>query len=261
MSNQQSPEALDALTVHVINLDRSNDRLATFTDMNAHLGTFTRVPAVDGAALDLDQARRIIDPELFDQHYYSRGAVGAAMSHVGMWKLAAEKNIPVTVAEDDAVFSREFATRAHEILSGLPADFDFILWGFNFDMFLSFEFIPGVSTCLAQFDQAMLRTRIARFPYMRTGRSSSYPLLCAFGILCYTISPKGAREFMSRLLPLQPKVLSFPDAIRAEPRTQHFRTAGIDNHLNEIYRDTKSFVCFPPLVVTSNERETSTVQA
>jgi glycosyl transferase, family 25 len=229
--------------------------------VNVHLGPFTRVAAVDGAALDLERTQDVIAPELFDEHYYSRGAVGAAMSHVGMWKLAIEKDRPITVAEDDAVFSREFSARAAGILSELPADFDFVLWGFNFDMFVSFECIPGISTCLAQFDQAMMRTTIAQFQHTDTSRSKAYPLLCAFGILCYTISPKGAREFMSRLLPLQPKVLSFPDASRTEARTQHFRTAGIDNHLNGIYGETKSFVCFPPLVVTRNERETSTVQA
>jgi glycosyl transferase family 25 len=39
-----------------------------------------------------------------------------------------------------------------------------------------------------------------------------------------------------------------------------YRTVGIDNHMNGVYRDLKSFVCFPPLVVTKNEHEKSTVQ-
>ena len=37
------------------------------------------------------------------------------------------------------------------------------------------------------------------------------------------------------------------------------RTVGIDNSINAVHREINSFVCFPPLVVSENEPEKSTM--
>jgi hypothetical protein len=163
-----------------------------------------------------------------------------------------------TVAEDDAI-SIYISSTATDILSELPADWDIVLWGFNFDLFACFEMIPGVSMCLAQFQQERMRTTTGTFQKQRIV-ARAYPLVWAFGTACYSISPKGAREFKSRLLPLRPIIISIPEAARASPYSQTFRSVGIDNSMNAVYRDVKAFVCFPPLVVSKNESAKSTVQ-
>jgi glycosyl transferase, family 25 len=265
MVEKSSPEAARkreitaALAVHLINLDRSSDRLVTFSKMNPHLSRVIRVAAVDGATVDVGRLGATIGPGLFPR-YYTRGAIGAAMSHTQMWDLAIEKNHPITVAEDDSIFNFDFERSAARILGALPPDFDFILWGFNWEMFMAFELLPGVSMCLAQFQEDRMRSAIEQFQQAQTALAQPFPLIWSFGITSYTISPKGAREFKSKLLPLQPKVLSFPVGVRAHPNATQFRTVGIDNHMNEIFRQTKSFVCFPPLVVSKNEPGTSTIQ-
>jgi hypothetical protein len=41
------------LRVHLINLDRSQERLAEFKELNSHLTDVERFPAVDGYSLDI----------------------------------------------------------------------------------------------------------------------------------------------------------------------------------------------------------------
>jgi glycosyl transferase family 25 len=257
-----APAITAALTVRVINLDRSGVRLATFQRTNSHLSAVERFPASDGATLDQQVlvANGLITADLKHPDYYSIGAIGLAMSHLRLWDLAIQYDQPVTVAEDDAIFNSHFERRAGLVLSSIPPDWDIVLWGFNFDLFASFEMIPGASICLAQFQQQRMRGAIASFQAKQPIWPQAFPLTWAFGTLCYSISPKGAREFKSRILPLRPKIISFPEAARAQPGASRFRATGLDNHLNEIYASTRSFVCFPPLVVTKNERSISTVQ-
>jgi tetratricopeptide (TPR) repeat protein len=76
----------------------------------------------------------------------------------------------------------------------------------------------------------------------------------AFGMPCYTISPKGARAFKTRCFPLRPMVVHIPEGLRAPPHCEHFRTVGFDNTMNNAYRHLNSFVCFPPLVVAQSAR-------
>jgi GR25 family glycosyltransferase involved in LPS biosynthesis len=68
----------------LINLDRSPDRLAEFTKINAHLSEFTPFSAVDGQTLDLGvlQGAGLVTWDVFAT--YSTSALGCAMSHIGL---------------------------------------------------------------------------------------------------------------------------------------------------------------------------------
>jgi glycosyl transferase, family 25 len=66
--------------------------------------------------------------------------------------------------------------------------------------------------------------------------------------------------FKSHCLPLRPLLLDIPEAAKTYPFSAKFRTVGIDNHMNAVHRHSKSYVCFPPLVVTKNEASISTIR-
>ncbi len=153
------PSPIDHFEINVLNLDRSKDRLMTFAKVNAHLKNVTRVSAADGASLDTLALERagIISRDLMGRDYYSTGALGAAVSHLAMFDLAVNQNRIITIAEDDAIFNTEFERLAPAMIKALPADWDFVLWGFNFDVFAAFEMIPGVSHCMAQFDEPRMK--------------------------------------------------------------------------------------------------------
>jgi glycosyl transferase, family 25 len=249
-----SPE----LQVNLINLDRSTDRLAEFAALNAHLGEVLRFSAIDGHALDLSAlvGAGLVTPDILDT--YSLGALGCAMSHIALWKRAVAHGQPQTIAEDDAIFHGAFQRLAAGVVAGLRPDWDIILWGWNFDLFVSIEMFPGVSPCLAQFEGITSEADVRAFQQQEL---EPHPLKVrwAFGTPCYSISPNGARAIMSKCLPLRPLILSFPECLRAAPHSPYFKTVGIDVTLNAVYRELRAFICFPPLVVTRNEISKSTI--
>jgi GR25 family glycosyltransferase involved in LPS biosynthesis len=190
---------------------------------------------------------------------YSRNGLGCTLSHIGLWIEAIDDDRVLTVTEDDAIFNRDFERAAEHTMRELPPDWHIVLWGFNFDGFMSFDMLPGVSYCLGQFDQQGLRAGIATFQQLSLS-PKFFRLRWAFGTICYSISPKGARLFRDGLCPLRPMIVTIPEGGRATPGGTHFRTVGADNAMNSLYPRLNAFVSMPPLVVSRNETATSTVQ-
>jgi GR25 family glycosyltransferase involved in LPS biosynthesis len=237
--------------VFVINLDRSTERWAAFEKANATAVRFSRFRAIEGAAQsrpDL-QASGILNLDV----PYTDGAVGCAMSHIALWKMAATENRNLTICEDDAVFNGEFTLRSEALLQQLDGKFDVILWGWNFDSVLSYQLLPGVSICAARFDQGRMRASMDRFRKLRF-QPSLYRLARAFGLPCYTVSPQGAQTLLERSLPLRNMAVRFPGYDHMFPNN------GIDIVMSALYPDLRAYVSLPPLVITPNERAVSTVQ-
>lgn len=247
------------MQVHVINLERSPDRFDEFRSANGHLENIFRFPATDGKNLDIPMLvrRGLVAENILDT--YSIGGVGLAVSHVAFWDKVISTGKLLTVCEDDAIFNLRFDAYANDVIRRLPSNWDLILWGWNFDLFLEFDMLPGVSSCLAQFEQDRMRANTALFQNQAV-LPHPYRLNWAFGTACYTITPKGARALKEKLLPLTPALIPYPRGNRAPPFGQHYRTVGIDVSMNAIYRELDAYICFPPLVITKNESGRSTVQ-
>ena len=240
------------MDIRVINLDRSTDRLLTFETLNTHPNLkFLRFPAIDGKDLARGPLidRGIIAADLS----YSDGALGCALSHLGLWDLAIEQSQTLTVCEDDAIFNRGFEAAAESLIKGLPGDWHMILWGWNFDSVLLFDMIPGVSPCLGVFNQHRMRMGIDAYQSARL-TPRPFRLVRAFGTVGYTVSPMGARAMKQHCLPLRNLEVFFPGLERVLPNT------GIDIMLNEAYPRINAYVSFPPLIITKNLHGVSTVQ-
>jgi GR25 family glycosyltransferase involved in LPS biosynthesis len=242
-----------AMRIHLINLDRSAARLAEFMAANRHLANVSRFPAIEGDGQDI---AALVKNGIFEAgvaEVYTPGALGAALSHLALWNLAIETGETLTISEDDAVFNHHFATAAARIIENLPADWDFVLWGWNFDSYLLFELVPGVSPCLACFDEQRMRAGIGEFQSRRIA-PQVFRLQRALGIPAYSISPKGARVLKAACLPLPRIKVYFPGLNR------HLDNFGIDIMMNNAYPQIEAHVSFPPLVLTRNEIAKSTVQ-
>lgn len=239
--------------IALINLDRTPDRLREFVRLNGHLDGVTRYSAIDGNAIDTDAyvAQRLIDPAILAT--YAKGMLGNACSHLALWEMVARDGRVVTVCEDDAILSRHFAACADGLLNLLPADWDFVLWGWNFDSWLYFDMMPGVSPCLAAFDQDAMRAGVDKFlDHAPTPRL--FRLLRAFGCPCYSVSPKGAGILRRHCIPIRPMPVYFPGLDRTVANN------GIDIMMNDIYPRMKAYVSFPPLAITPNRHDLSTSQ-
>lgn len=237
--------------VYVISLDRTADRYASFLARNAHLGEIARARAVDGDALDRADlcARGLLQPDAA----YSSGALGCALSHACVWQIVAGQDAPSIVAEDDAVFRHDFDAAAARVVAGLPADWDLVLWGWNFNSILCIDLLPGITPCALAGDQVQLRRNIARF---QDGRAPAMPLrlLRAHGSAAYSVSPAGAAKLLRLCLPIRRADVFFPVVNRITPND------GIDMMMSLVYPQMQAFVSFPPLAVTENRRDLSTIR-
>ena len=236
------------MRIHVINLDRSPDRLADFQRRNAHLLDVVRFPAIDARTLDREQLIR--DGSLARDCPYKGGFLGSAMSHISLWKKAAEEDRTITVVEDDVVVSRHFVERSQAYLASLPTDWDFVQWGWNFDAFLWVDVIPRIIRAQIVFDQDQLRQNIYDFQNADT-IPAPVRLLHSFGIHSYSVTPQGARALLSQCLPLDARLIDFPGfGVRINNNS-------LDCVMNGAYPSLKAFVCMPPLVVAENNEEAS----
>ena len=129
--------------VYLINLNRAPERLASFqaeydaSDMKSR--NFIRRPAVEGAGLPISE---IVSRKAFDEittaektgyrnkHYQlTRGACGAYMSHVDLWKYILETGKEgAYIFEDDAVLPPDLNSRLR--CRPFPAAWDLVLLGF-----------------------------------------------------------------------------------------------------------------------------------
>jgi GR25 family glycosyltransferase involved in LPS biosynthesis len=238
------------MEISLINLDRQPGRLARFCRVNAHLGQVTRIAAVDGGSYS---RAKLIEKNILAEPMpgYTTGAIGCALSHLSLWERAFNSAKVTTVAEDDAFFHRDFEFLAPALLESLPPGWDIVLWGWNFDSILLFDMLPGVFSCLGQFDQEQLRASLAAY---RTSQVAprTYRLSRAFGTVCYSISPAGAGRLHGHCMPIRPMETFYPGLKRTLPNE------GIDRMMNSAYPNLQAYVCFPPLVVTENDHANST---
>jgi GR25 family glycosyltransferase involved in LPS biosynthesis len=237
--------------IKVISLEKSVERRAVFTRNNPNID-YEFFPAVDGSLLpakEIENGRFFVKPLPFP----SLGAYGAALSHSKIWDLVIQSDTPLTVAEDDAIFRADFFEKHEQVISELPRDWHFVLWGWNFDSILSIDAMPGISSSVVVFDQEQLRNNIEKFK-SDTSPVHAFRLDKCFGIPAYTISLKGAEIFKNSCFPMRNFELFFPLLNKKVQNT------GIDLAMNKIYGSTNSYVSFPPLAVTRNEISISTVQ-
>lgn len=244
-----SARALGA-DIQVISLARTPQRLAGFAQAHPRL-PYQVFPAVEGREQAADALRA---QGLFDGSVdYVPGAVGCALSHLRLWERAIETGQPVTVCEDDARLHADFVPLATRLIESLGPDWDFVLWGWNFDAMLLCRLIPGLSACDLRFSQPDMRRNGPHYLASPVD-PRPYRLMRAFGIPAYTLSAQGARKFRQHVLPVRRMDVHFPGINRTLPNT------GIDIMMNALYPSAQAHVCFPPLALTDNEHAISTIQ-
>jgi GR25 family glycosyltransferase involved in LPS biosynthesis len=234
-----------------INLTSRPDRNERFLRLNAGVADFRRIAAVVGASFqtaDLIRDRVIIE----SLTAYTPGALGNALSHKKLWEECVASNAVLTLAEDDAAFNRHFASKAQQVFAQLPEDWDIILWGWNFDSVLHVGILNGIREAVMYFDARPLGPRVPEF------QAQDYPvqllpLMNAFGIVSYSVSPAGARRLLAACFPLTNEPIPIPGLNRL------LANISLDATMNRHYRTLKSFACFPPLVWTENDKSISDV--
>jgi glycosyl transferase family 25 len=236
------------VSVYVINLDRDQERLQTFSTINAGTAEFIRFSAVDGRKAD----RAALEQEgvIASNLTYNNGQLGCALSHIALWRAAVAQNLMITVVEDDAILSRNFERARDRFLRELPPEWAIVLWGWNFDRSVWAEIPEGVAKAVVQFDQDELRKNIDVFRRSEVGHAP-IRLRHAFGSMAYSVSPGGAAALLKMCLPLARQFIRFEGFGIGIPNN------GIDCMMVGAYLKLKAYVCMPPLVVSENRQDNS----
>ena len=158
----------------------------------------------------------------------------------------------MTIAEDDAVLNRRFSEKAAKVMARLPDDWDVILWGWNFDSILHCDVIQGLKQGIMHFDPAPLRDKLDRFQEIDAD-PMPLRLFGAFGFLCYSVSPKGARLLERHCFPLKNEPVPVPGLGR------QLKNFSLDVMINKYYPVLKAFVSFPPLAWSENDKTVSSL--
>jgi GR25 family glycosyltransferase involved in LPS biosynthesis len=238
--------------IHLINLDRSTERLRRFNERNAHLDNIVRVSATDGSTLDREAL--ISSGYISEDLEYGPGALGCAVSHVKLWETAVAQNRGITIFEDDIIVSQQFEKKAREVLSILPGDWDIVLWGYIFNPLFVWVDLGVSKGTIRHYEGKMYSGSEGLSKFQAEEFNSPVRLLHAFGTQGYSISAKGARAALEYCLPLRKRFISFSGAgVVTED-------LGIDCALSGLYPVIKAFLCIPPLLIQCDEQE-SEIQA
>lgn len=124
-TDNRAQETVDSISVYLINLDISRDRLEFMNEQcKREKIEYARFPAVNGKELDISSMDNVTNKKM------TRGAVGCTLSHIGIWEDAERKGHEnIMVLEDDVVLAKNFKAKLAKILSEVPDDFDILYLG------------------------------------------------------------------------------------------------------------------------------------
>lgn len=236
----------------VISLPRSPDRLSDFFSLNNKVTSFSIFNAVDGAQEQFSSSdlAPYFSPEILA--IYSKGAIGNAMSHIRLWEAAAGSNVSLNIFEDDAILRKDFKFVSEKIIEESEVA-DIILWGYNYDFPLYLNLGVSAPCVPIVFDQEKLRSNLAEF--VLEGVDPAILRTSYFAGVCgYFVSPRGARNIISALFPIKYSEWNLP--LLRKPA----RNIGVDMALSQVSSKVRIYACVPPIVITPNFRDVSTVQ-
>ncbi|ONG54717.1 hypothetical protein BKE38_10130 [Pseudoroseomonas deserti] len=212
-----------------------------------------RVAACDGRLLDrgLCERKGLFAPGL----HYSAGACGSAVSHIMLWNDCITRDVPVHIAEDDAVIRPDFHDVAAPLLDAL-GDWDIVLWSHNDNWPVGL--VPPVPGTVSVLEGTPLSALILgeAYPIFRAfrGMPALVPLASAAGLGLYSVSPQGARKLLRRCLPL-----SGQPARYARDLAQTWRNTALDVELSRHYAGLRAFLAVPVMAVMINDETMSTI--
>lgn len=237
--------------IHVISLDRTPERYATFCHFNTGLAQ-TRVSACEGSKLNRDHCNEsgISSPNLS----YSAGALGSAVSHMRLWQDAIQSQTVRHIAEDDAIIRPDFYEIFHDAVKTNP-EWDIFLWSFNDDWPVGLVSTFGRTAALKEKDIPP-DFIIKNYKHFQEDcrKPSLLPLASAAGIGFYSISPKGAQKLIEACFPLK----GLPARYAADTDREWYNGA-LDVEMSRHYASLQAYVSYPPMAVMINDSANSTL--
>lgn len=238
------------MTIKLISLARTPERLADFQLLNPHI-KYEIFQAVDGSLLE--KGSEILRSFFENDISYTNGAYGCALSHIYLWIECIEKNQCMTIIEDDAILHRNFIKYHARVKDQLPDNWDICLLTWNLDSYLVTQLTSPEIQELTLLHQNSLVNNYKSYVESEINPTIK-KLLRAFGTAAYSISPAGAKKLIEKIVPISNFSVYFNGIDR------YIKNNGIDIAMNNHYSELNAYVTSPPLAIPINNHLTSTVQ-
>ena len=237
----------------VISLKKTPQRLKEFFLRNAHVKVIQVFDAIDSA--NLNRESLVNEGFITTDNRFMLGSLGNTMSHIELWKYAIAKNTSLTIFEDDAYIHHNFINISNTLLNDINYEYDFYGWGWNFDADLWGSSVPFISPYLIKFNQNSLRTHKFSYLSSEVNPIKTKVYFSCGGTIGYSITPSGAKKFLEQCIPIQSDhQLQIPCGEMLQ-----FPLYGLDMALSKVFSISRSYVSFPPLVLTDNNISESTI--
>jgi glycosyl transferase family 25 len=237
----------------VISLKKTPHRLKSFYLNNRHLDNINAFEAIDSANLNRDSL--VNDGFITSDNRFMLGSLGNTMSHIELWKYSIVKNTSVTIFEDDAFIHKNFTSASNTLLEDINHEYDFFGWGWNFDADLWVASSPFISPYLIKSNQNSLRTHKYSYLSSEIKPIKTKLYFSCGGTIGYSITPAGAKKFLEQCTPIQSDHnLQIPCGEKIT-----LPLYGLDMALSKVFSISRSYVSFPPLVLTDNNIDESTI--
>lgn len=227
----------------VISLNKTPHRLASFKRDNPEF-LFEKFTAIDGSKVDRNELlnNNLATAPVLKR--YTDGAIGVAMSHRALWQECADSKENMTILEDDAYLVPNFNSLVVRTTNN--TNWDFIFWGANLDQKIIAELSPGIAAAEINFNQPGVIANKHKLK-QQNWLPTLFRVHWAVGLMCYSVTPQSAKYLLDVIFPLR-DYFDFRDNF------------GIDNSIIEELSNMRSYICFPPIALTENDRYNSTVQ-
>lgn len=225
-----------------ITLKRTPERRQQFEKTNSKIQT-EYFEAIDGKSID----RFNLNPSFITdslKERYTDGALGVATSHKLLWERCIEENTPLTILEDDAILCSNFTDIVEK--NTYDDGWDIIFWGSNLDQNIGVHLVPGMMYTEMRTLPSHFLSNIDKVSSAIV-RPTLYRCSFAVGLVCYSVSPKGARYLLDNVFPLR-------------DYDKPYLNYGIDHSVLEELNNCVAWYSIPPAAFTKNDVTVSTVQ-
>lgn len=192
MSFKREPWRIDEIPSYCITLERRPDRWKRFQDQYGiqALPKLQRFVGVDGKKIDIRNDPRVsllakrnilLKERRSHEELDSAGGVGCALSHIALWQMMVDKDIPIMmIMEDDALVPPDFKERANQIISNSQIFQDKKRWdmwliGADWKVTTPLEKSTGLETAYSFF---MLHCYVMTKHYAERLLEEVFPILC-----------------------------------------------------------------------------------
>lgn len=223
--------------IYVINLKHRTDRKEFFLNHNDILH-----PIFFEGIVDLKST----PPEFF-----SKGSYGCALSHFKLWEECINLDEPIIICEDDAILHSSLNVISKNFLNS-NKNVDLIHFGCNYDSIVDVE-LSANHRLISCFSNCVITEKDINDFKISDPSTHFFKLRNSFGMMCYLITPQGAKKLLAidDIRELKCKSLFIPGLNRS------INTYTLDCLLNYYYSQINAFITLPPLAITQNDKTQS----